>query len=121
MSIEQELVELEERGWQVLSSGGDSAARFYGSLLTDDSVMIFPGGMLVKGKSQILETMGGPPWQWFELEGQQVIALSADTYAVVYKAAAQRAGDDVYEATISSIYVLNNGQWELVLHQQSPV
>lgn len=121
MSVEKELIELEVRGWQALSSGRDSAARFYDSLLADDSVMVFPGGILIRGKSQILGTMGGQPWQWFELKGQQVIALSADTYAVVYKAAAQRSGDDIYEATISTIYILKNGQWELVLHQQSAI
>jgi hypothetical protein len=70
MSRAKELAELEERGWQALSSGGDSATEFYGSLLADESVMIFPGGMVVRGKSQILGTMSGEPWQSFELEDQ---------------------------------------------------
>lgn len=83
MSKVTEPIELEERGWHALSSGRDSAAEFYGSLLADDSVMIFPGRMVPRGKGRILETMGGQPWQWFELDDQQVIALSADTYAVV--------------------------------------
>jgi hypothetical protein len=121
MSKTRELIELEDLGWQALSSGGNAAVEFYGPLLADDSVMIFPGGMLVRGKNQILETMDVQPWQWYELEDQQVIALSANTYAVVYKATAKRTGQRVYEALISSIYVFNESQWELVLHQQSPI
>ena len=120
MSKVKELIELEERGWRALSSGGNAATEYYDALLAADAVMIFPGGMMVRGKNQILDTMGGQPWQWFELQDQQVVTLSADTYAVIYKAAAQRSGSEVYRALISSIYVLTEGQWELVLHQQSP-
>jgi hypothetical protein len=115
----RELVELEERGWRALSTGGEAAVAFYQEVLAEDAVMIFPGGMLIKGKARILESMGGPPWQWFELEDPQVIALSADTYAVAYEVSAQRAGSEVYHALVSSIYARAGEGWQLVLHQQS--
>lgn len=54
----QDLVKLEEQGWQALSSKGDAAKKFYGSLLTDDAIMVFPDGMLIEGREKILESMG---------------------------------------------------------------
>jgi len=113
------LVELEKRGWRALSTGGEAATAFYEEVLAEDAVMIFPGGMLIKGKARILETMGGPPWQWFELKDAEVIALSDDTYAVAYEVSAQREGSEVYHALISSIYTRAGEGWQLVLHQQS--
>ena len=119
MDYTDELIKLEKRGWQALSTGGDAAKAFYDAVLAEDAVMIFPGGMLIKGKARILESMAGPPWQWFELTDPQVFALSDDTYAVAYKVSAQRAGGEVYHALISSIYARAGEDWQLVLHQQS--
>jgi ketosteroid isomerase-like protein len=115
-----ELIELERNGWRALSEGGQAAVAFYDGVLAEDAVMIFPGGMLIKGKARILETMAGPPWQWFEILDPQVLALSDDTYAVAYEVSAQREGDEVYRALISSIYTRAGDGWQLVLHQQSP-
>ena len=116
----RELVELEERGWRALSEGGEAATAFYEQVLAEHAVMIFPGGLLIKGKARILESMEGPPWQWFELQDAEVIALSDDTYAVAYEVSAQREGSQVYHALISSIYTRAGDGWQLVLHQQSP-
>jgi hypothetical protein len=121
MNTDKKLLDLEQRGWQALSSGAAAATQFYAALLADHAVMIFPGGVRVSGKQQILDTMGGPPWRWFELEAEQVVPLSVHTYAVIYQAAAQREGSEVYRALISSVYVLVDGEWKLVLHQQSPM
>ena len=115
----EELVELERQGWRALSEGSRAAVAFYDEVLAEDAVMIFPGGMLIKGKARILESMAGPPWQWFELKDPQVFALSDDTCAVAYKVLAQRAGGEVYHALISSIYARAGDGWQLVLHQQS--
>ena len=77
--------------------------------------------MLVKGKNQILGTMDEEPWQWYRIKHQQVLDLSDDVFATLYRVEAQREGDETYEALISSIYVRNEDVWELALHHQSKI
>lgn len=57
----QELIELEEREWQALSSEGEVGRSFYSSALHNDAVMLFPGGMLITGKENILKSLGTQP------------------------------------------------------------
>ena len=104
-----------------MSSGVNTATEFYDTLLAADAIMIFSGGMLVEGKIKTLDMMGGQPWQSFELQDQRGVALSADAYAVIYKALAQRSGSEVHRALVSSIYDLAKGEWKLVFHLQSPI
>lgn len=116
----QELIELEKQGWQALSSKGDAAEEFYRPLLTDDAVMLFPGGMRVEGKAQILDSFGAQPWHSFQMEDARVTALSEKAAVVIYKVTAQREGSDPYVALISSTYARRAEEWKLVLHQQTP-
>ena len=117
-----ELIKLEEESWQTLSSKEAGAAqKFYNSLLTDDAVMVFPGGMLIEGKAKILESFAAQPWKSFRFEGQHVVKLSENVGAVVYKVTAQRGGNDPYTALISSVYTRDGDRWKLALHQQTPL
>ncbi|MFQ4134944.1 nuclear transport factor 2 family protein [Nodosilinea sp. PGN35] len=117
----QHLIELERQGWQALSQEGDAGLRFYGNILHDEAVMMFPGGMVLRGKAQILEGLAAQPWQSFHLDDPRVISLSAEAGAVIYKVSARRAGHTPYVALVSSTYVLRDGEFRLVLHQQTPV
>lgn len=117
----QALIELEEKGWQSLSSAEDTARNFYRSLLANDALMLFPGGMRLEGKEKILDVIGAAPWKSFQTEELQAIALSDKAGAIVYRVTAQREGGDPYVALISSTYALHEGKWKLVLHQQTPV
>ena len=117
----QDLIRLEQQSWQALSSTNKEAKQFYTSLLTDDALMLFPGGMRLEGKVSILDSIGAQPWQTFELEAPRVLSLSKDVGVVVYKVTAQREGHDPYAALISSTYIFLEGQWKLALHQQTPV
>ncbi len=117
----QDLIELEEQGWQALSSEGEASKKFYSSVLRDDAIMLFPGGMLVDGKEKILGSLDTQPWKSFQIEELQVISLSENAAVLVYKVTAQREGSDPYVALITSTYVLSDGRWKLVLHQQTPV
>lgn len=116
----QELIELEEQGWQALSSEGDAAEQFYRSLLVDDAVMLLPGGMRVEGKAEIVNSFGAQPWESFQIEAPRVSALSEKAAVVTYEVTAQREGNDPYVALISSTYARRKGKWKLVLHQQTP-
>lgn len=117
----QELIELEKQGWRALSSEGEAGKDVYSSVLAEDAVMLFPGGILIDGKENILESIGSQPWESFEIEDPRVIRLSEDAGVLAYKVSAQREGSDLYVALVSSIYVLDQGTWRLVFHQQTPV
>lgn len=115
-----ELLELEEESWKALASPEEGTAqRFYTALLDDDAVMAFPGGMLVSGKANILGSFSAQPWKSFQFKEQRVLRLSEDVGIVVYKVTAHREGNDPYTALISSAYARHDGQWKLVLHQQT--
>ena len=115
----RELIDLEEQGWRALSTEGDAGKKFYASVLREDAVMLFPGGMRVEGRDRILESLGAQPWQSFRIEDPKVVKLSDDAATVTYKVTAQRKGSDPYVALISSTYVRNK-VWQLVVHQQTP-
>lgn len=115
----RELIELEEQGWRALSTAGDAGRKFYESVLREDAVMLFPGGMRIEGRAQILEALGSQPWQSFRIESPQVLSLSSSAASLIYKVTAQREGSAPYVALISSTYA-RSGTWQLVLHQQTP-
>lgn len=116
-----ELVAIEERGWEALAAGGDAAAAFYRAVLADDPVMLFPGGMVLRGRDAILSSMAGPPWSSYELSDTRVQRLADDAAAVIYRAVGEREGQPPYEALITTVYVRDGGRWRLALHQQTPV
>lgn len=116
----QDLVKLEEQGWQALSSG-DEAKKFYGSLLSDDAIMVFPGGLLIEGREKILESMAAQPWKSFQIEQPHVISLSENAGVILYRVTALREGSNTYVALVSSTYTLREGKWKLVVHQQTPI
>ena len=117
----KDLMRLEQQGWRALSSPGDAARAFYGSRLADDAVMLFPGGMRIEGKRNILESFASQPWQSFRIEDQAVLTPSESTAIVIYKVTAQRQGSAPYSALVSSTYAFRDGSWLLILHQQTPV
>jgi hypothetical protein len=117
----EELIELEEQGWQARSTEGDAARKFYNSVLRDDAIMVFPGGLLIDGKQNILESFSAQPWKSFHIEEMQVVSLSEDAAVLVYKVTAQREGKDPYVALMSSTYARSQGTWKLVVHQQTLV
>lgn len=94
----QDLVDLEEQGWQALSSGGEVSQKFYSSILHDDAVMLFPGGMLIDGKEKILNSLAAQPWKSFQIEEPRVILFSESAGVVVYRVSAEREGHDPYIA-----------------------
>ena len=115
----QEIIELEERGWRALATGGDAGRIFYASVLREDAVMLFPGGLCIEGRERILESLGSQPWESYRIEDMRIIRLADGVATVVYKATAQRQGSPLYRALISSTYVREGG-WKLVHHQQTP-
>lgn len=118
--MDHELIDLERQAWVALSSSGDAAAAFYEQVLADDVLMLLPGGMVIRDRAQVVDSMRGAPWDAFELADERVLELADDAAAVTYRATARRGGDD-YEALFNSTYVRVDGAWRLALHQQTPV
>lgn len=116
----KDLIKLEEEGWQALSDTSETGKTFYDSILHDDAIMLFPGGLRLTGKETILESLAAQPWQSFQIKDAQIISFSEGTAVVVYEVKAQREGDDPYVALISSTYILSEDGWKLILHQQTP-
>ncbi|HEY7177300.1 MAG TPA: nuclear transport factor 2 family protein [Micromonosporaceae bacterium] len=118
--MDEELIELERRGWQALSTSGAAASEFYGSVIDNCAAMALPGGVLIDDRAALLESMGGPPWSNFRLSSISVLRPTPDVGIVVYEASARRDGAAPYEALISSTYVRRADGWRLVFHQQTP-
>ena len=116
-----DLIALEQRGWGALSgaAGDDTPAEFYGRILDEHVVMLLPGGLRLTDREEILASMSRAPWDGFELEDPQALALGPDGAVVVYGVVAERDGTP-YSALVSSTYVRRADGWKLALHQQTP-
>ncbi len=120
MTMSEELIELERAGWDALSAGGDAAEAFYDEVLAPEVLMLLPGGMVLDRREQAIASMGGAPWDGFQLSDERVLRLGRDGAVVAYRASATRTRQE-YEALINSTYVLVEGRWRLALHQQTPI
>src|SRR5919107_4050053 len=109
-SLAQELIQVEQRGWEALCT--DEASAYYQMHLTDDALMAFPFGVMDRqGAFNAMATAS--PWSTFHIEAPQVVALSPDCGVVVYSVTAQREGQEPFSAIISSTFVRREGDWRL--------
>ncbi len=115
----QEIIDLEKQGWQALSVQGDAAIAFYAAILLENAVMLFPGGLRIAGKANILASFGAQPWKSFKLENLQVAQLGKDVVVLTYEVTARREEQEPYHALISSLYLGVEGAWKLGLHQHT--
>jgi hypothetical protein len=115
-----QLIDLEERGWQALASDPRTASEFYEQVLDDRVVMLLPGGMRLTDRDTIVASVGGQPWTSYRLEDLQVLELGDDTAVVSYGVVAERDGWPSYSALMSSTYVRRDAGWKLAFHQQTP-
>ena len=46
---------------------GEAGQKFYASILREDAVMLFPGGMRIDGREHILQSLGSQPWRRLKL------------------------------------------------------
>jgi uncharacterized glyoxalase superfamily protein PhnB len=113
-----ELLALEEQGWDALSTDARTARTFYGGVLTDEAMMVFPGGIVLQGKHAILDALG-QPWSRHRISEAAVVSVSSGVQMLSYRVVAQREGQDEYRARITSIYRRDAASWRLVFHQQT--
>lgn len=116
----RDVIKLEEQGWRALSSSPSQATAFYEEVLDEQVVMALPGNLLLDDRSEILRSLAGQPWATFELEHLVLLEPTDGMAVVVYGVVAQRQGGRPYSALVTSTYVQREGEWKLMLHQQTP-
>ena len=116
---QDQVIALEEQGWEALSSDGETARVFYERVLDRSVVMILPGGLTLDDRAVIIDSMSGQPWSSYELADLRSFQPTEDTAVVTYGVVAER-DSQAYSALMSSLYVLRDGEWKLTFHQQTP-
>jgi hypothetical protein len=119
MTAPQELVRLERQVWRALCTGGRMAADLLEDVLAEHVLMLLPGGLVIDDRRSAIDSMGGAPWDDFEITDERVVELGPGAAVVTYRASARRA-DQHYEALFNSTYLREHGHWRLALHQQTP-
>lgn len=115
MSIEAELLEIEQRFWQ--SSGNTD---FWAEHFNDEGVIALPTGLM--SKAEAVESQApARPWTDFAIKDSHVVDLGDDVASITYLATARRNGDPEYSAAVTSVYARRRGGWQLMVHQQTPL
>lgn len=107
------LWDLEERCW---TSGADSAR----TMTAKNAVMVLPYPPGILQGVQILEHVRqNTGWRTVEMKDRSQIRQGA-VAVLAYCAFAEKAGSPIYEALCASTYLLDNGRWLRLSHQQTP-
>jgi uncharacterized protein DUF4440 len=105
------LLQIEEE----LAPGSGEAYRRH---LADDAVVVVPGAVLTRDEC-IAAIDTAAPWDEHTISGARTTRLAADSAVLTYRWRSRR-GDERYAAIMSSVYARRDGDWRLVLHQQTP-
>jgi Domain of unknown function (DUF4440) len=116
--VTDRLLELEEQGWQALSS--PDPARFCEEWLADDALIIVPG-MVIDRATFLRAVVHEQPWASHRIEEPRTVQLTDHSAGLVYRVTAQRDGQPDFTGLLTSVYVMREERWQLVLHQQTPV
>lgn len=114
MSLESELLEIEEAFWE--SSGN---VDFWTENFSDEGVIALPIGLMDK-KKVIQSQKNARPWGEFAIKDASVVDLGDDVASITYQATARRDDESEYTAMVTSVYARRNGEWQLMVHQQTP-
>ncbi len=120
MGIIDELLELEHAGWRSLCEG--TGAAFYGSVMTEDGVMVLAHGFTLDRAAVAASLEDAPAWSGYTIDDARVVAVGGEGRALVYRGRAWREGEEArFDALMSSVYVRDGDGWRLAVYQQTPV
>jgi hypothetical protein len=106
------LWDLEERFW---SSGAESAR----STTANDAVMILPYAPGILRGGQVLEHVNrNTGWRTVEMKDRKLVRLGS-VAVISYRVSAEKTGSPIYTALCASTYLLDNGGWLRLSHQQT--
>ncbi len=110
-AVYAQLLEIEE----ALGTGSGDAYRRH---LAQDAIVVVPGAVL--DREQAAQAMDASPgWEEHEITDVRIVRPAAEAAILNYRWRSTRHGV-VYEAVMSSTYARRDGEWRLVLHQQTP-
>ena len=115
-----ELLDLEHQGWKSLcdSTGAD----FYGSVMTDDGVMVLAHGEVLDRAAVVASLNDAPPWRTYEISDERLVPVGDGDAILVYTGRAYRDDEQpAFVALMSSVYTREGDAWRLALYQQTPV
>ena len=87
--------------------------------MTEDGVQILVNGYVMTRDEVVAVLNQAPAWDSYELSDSRVIPLGDDAAALVYRATAQRGTDAPFEAIMTSVYHVVDGDVKLALYQQT--
>lgn len=117
MSVLDELLALEHRGWRSLcdATGGD----FYSRTMTDDGLMVLVDGSVLDRDAVAASLSDAPPWASYEIVEPRLVELADGAATLVYTGVARRERGDDFTARMASTYVRAASGWRLALYQQT--
>jgi hypothetical protein len=117
MALREELLNLERGFWKSASDPD-----YYREHMADDALAVFAAPAGVMNKEQAVASMdeGTEEMNWsnFEFNDVRAVHITDNVVALTYTGEAMR-GETPYSANVASVYVQRDGNWQLVLHQQS--
>jgi hypothetical protein len=118
MSLEQELLAIEEGFWTA-----SDRVHYFGAHMAGDAVMVFPEPTGILDEAAIIETLeSGSAWAEVRIADVDFVHLRDSGAILAYKAQARKDSGDSYSAYAASVYVLqDDGAWRLAFHQQTPI
>ena len=114
MSLETELLDIEHRFWE---ASGDP--HFWQDHFNEEGVIALTLGVMDK-RSVLQSQDRARPWQSFSIKDEQIVDLGDDAASITYRASARRDGEPEYSAVVTSVYARRSGDWQLMVHQQTP-
>jgi ketosteroid isomerase-like protein len=111
-----DLRRLEEGFWHATRDAG-----YYQDHMRDDGLAVFAGSIMTKDEAaRSTQAEEAAAWKDVRVGDARLIEIAADVAAFVYEGSATRDGSP-YRATCSTVYARRDGEWQLVLHQQSAI
>ncbi|MDO9412013.1 MAG: DUF4440 domain-containing protein [Pseudolabrys sp.] len=115
MTTREDLLALEQKFWT-----GD--ADFYRQNLDDTCLVAFTEMSGAFTRNEIAATIkGGDRWRDVKLSPEAVVEPIAGMAFITYRAHAERANGEPYNALVSSGYVRRGKDWKMAFHQQTPL
>jgi hypothetical protein len=111
------LIELEHAGWRSLQDG--SGSEFYGSLMSEDALMVLADGSVMTRDDVVASLDGAPRWDDYTIDDLRSVAIRDGVVALVYTGTGRR-GDMTFVGVMTSVYVDEGERWRLALYQQTP-
>ncbi|MEV6644182.1 nuclear transport factor 2 family protein [Amycolatopsis sp. NPDC051371] len=113
-----ELIDLEQQGWQALMATLAAARKFYDGVFDERIVVLLSDLPPIRTRGEALDALCGSAWEEFRLHGLRCVELSEGTGVVRYSIAATRSALP-YSAQVSSVYARRPGGWKLTFHQRT--